>query len=51
LEQRAHQRIGPQSDFAGFGFEHRIIAAVDERDRARSGREKRFLDGIRVETT
>ena len=30
VEQRAHQRVAPQPDLARLGFEHRIVAAVDE---------------------
>ena len=49
LKQRPYQGVAPQSDFSGHGLEHRVIAAVDQRDGAGAGFEQRRLDGICVE--
>ena len=46
IEQRAHQRVAPQPHLAGLGFEHRLVAAVHEGDRAGADLEQRRLDRV-----
>ena len=48
IEQRAHERVAPQPYLIRLRLEHRLIAAVRERDRRCARREKRLLDRLRA---